>query len=95
MLSGGHNLGTCHKERSGFEGPWTTNLLIFDNSYFNGNSLMERRKVLSSCHQTKPLWRIQYSVLWLKNMLQTRMFFFTDYAEAYLKLSKLGFTDAK
>lgn len=26
--------GRCHKERSGFEGPWTTNPLIFDNSYF-------------------------------------------------------------
>lgn len=26
--------GSCHKERSGFEGPWTTHPLIFDNSYF-------------------------------------------------------------
>ncbi|CAI0471568.1 unnamed protein product, partial [Linum tenue] len=33
-LSGGHTLGRCHKERSGFEGPWTSNPLIFDNSYF-------------------------------------------------------------
>ncbi|CAI0472441.1 unnamed protein product, partial [Linum tenue] len=33
-LSGGHTLGRCHKERSGFEGPWTCNPLIFDNSYF-------------------------------------------------------------
>ncbi|KAF7152661.1 hypothetical protein RHSIM_Rhsim01G0221600 [Rhododendron simsii] len=33
-LSGGHTLGRCHKERSGFEGPWTANPLIFDNSYF-------------------------------------------------------------
>ncbi|KAL0309768.1 UNVERIFIED_CONTAM: L-ascorbate peroxidase 2, cytosolic [Sesamum radiatum] len=33
-LSGGHTLGRCHKERSGFEGPWTRNPLIFDNSYF-------------------------------------------------------------
>ncbi|KAH9671881.1 L-ascorbate peroxidase 2 [Citrus sinensis] len=34
VLSGGHTLGRCHKERSGFEGPWTNNPLIFDNSYF-------------------------------------------------------------
>ncbi|XP_057779050.1 L-ascorbate peroxidase 2, cytosolic isoform X2 [Salvia miltiorrhiza] len=33
-LSGGHTLGRCHKERSGFEGPWTSNPLIFDNFYF-------------------------------------------------------------
>lgn len=26
--------GRCHKERSGYEGPWTANPLIFDNSYF-------------------------------------------------------------
>ncbi|GKD88303.1 L-ascorbate peroxidase, cytosolic, partial [Tanacetum coccineum] len=26
--------GAAHKERSGFEGPWTPNPLIFDNSYF-------------------------------------------------------------
>ena len=26
--------GRCHKERSGFDGPWTANPLIFDNSYF-------------------------------------------------------------
>lgn len=26
--------GRCHKDRSGFDGPWTANPLIFDNSYF-------------------------------------------------------------
>ncbi|KAF9592830.1 hypothetical protein IFM89_017795 [Coptis chinensis] len=43
-LSGGHTLGRCHKDCSGFEGPWTVNPLIFDNSYFN-----EKTSQTSSC----------------------------------------------
>ncbi|KAL8501566.1 hypothetical protein ACS0TY_020909 [Phlomoides rotata] len=34
VLSGGHTLGRCHMERSGFDGPWTANPLIFDNTFF-------------------------------------------------------------
>ena len=33
-LSGAHTLGRCHADRSGFVGPWTSNPLTFDNSYF-------------------------------------------------------------
>jgi catalase (peroxidase I) len=33
-LSGAHTLGSCHKARSGFDGPWTSNPLKFDNEYF-------------------------------------------------------------
>jgi hypothetical protein len=33
-LSGGHTLGRCHEVRSGYDGPWTDNPLVFDNSYF-------------------------------------------------------------
>jgi hypothetical protein len=33
-LSGAHTMGSCHKSRSGFDGPWTNNPLKFDNEYF-------------------------------------------------------------
>ncbi|KAF8117652.1 hypothetical protein N665_0008s0010 [Sinapis alba] len=33
-LVSGVSLGRCHKDRSGFEGAWTSNPPIFDNSYF-------------------------------------------------------------
>jgi len=33
-LSGAHTLGSCHGDRSGFEGFWTENPLKFDNAYF-------------------------------------------------------------
>jgi catalase (peroxidase I) len=33
-LSGAHGLGRCHKERSGFVGPWTYTPIRFSNQYF-------------------------------------------------------------
>ena len=27
-------MGSCHSDRSGFDGPWTEDKLKFDNSYF-------------------------------------------------------------
>ncbi|GJR65206.1 ascorbate peroxidase [Tanacetum coccineum] len=33
-LSGVHTLGSGHKDKFGFEGSWTSNPLIFDNSYY-------------------------------------------------------------
>lgn len=33
-LSGAHNLGRCHSDRSGFHGAWVNNPTRFSNSYF-------------------------------------------------------------
>lgn len=33
-LSGAHVLGRCHKDRSGFEGPWSNSPTMFSNDYF-------------------------------------------------------------
>jgi catalase (peroxidase I) len=41
ILSGAHTLGSCHKLRSGFDGPWTRNPLQFDNEYFTNLLTLE------------------------------------------------------
>ncbi|KAJ6778377.1 THYLAKOID LUMENAL 29 KDA PROTEIN CHLOROPLASTIC-RELATED [Salix koriyanagi] len=92
-LSGAHTLGRCHKERSGFEGPWTPNPNIFDNSYFKellsgdkeGLIQLPTDKVLLEDPAFRPLVDIY---------AEDEDAFFADYAEAHLKLSELGFADA-
>lgn len=43
-LSGAHNLGKCHSDRSGFEGAWVNNPTRFSNQYFKLLSTMEWKK---------------------------------------------------
>lgn len=34
LIGGGHAIGKCHKDRSGYEGPWTFQPTGFTNFYF-------------------------------------------------------------
>ena len=34
LIGGGHALGRCHRDRSGFEGPWTFAPTTFSNEFF-------------------------------------------------------------
>lgn len=34
LVGGGHTIGRCHTDRSGFEGPWTVAPTRFTNLYF-------------------------------------------------------------
>ncbi|CAN6463172.1 unnamed protein product [Victoria cruziana] len=91
-LSGGHTLGRCHKERSGFEGAWTRDPLIFDNSYFQellagdkeGLLQLPSDKALLSDPAFRPL---------VEKYAADEDAFFADYAEAHRKLSELGFAE--
>lgn len=40
-LIGAHTVGRCHLGRSGYDGPWTRNPLVFDNSYFKNLLYLE------------------------------------------------------
>ncbi|WOL08479.1 L-ascorbate peroxidase 1, cytosolic-like [Canna indica] len=92
-LSGGHTLGKCHKERSGFEGPWTHNPLIFDNSYFkvllSGETEGLLRLPSDSTLLTDPVFRPL-----VEKYAADEDAFFADYAEAHMRLSELGFSEA-
>ncbi|KAK4408545.1 L-ascorbate peroxidase 1, cytosolic [Sesamum angolense] len=92
-LSGGHTLGRCHKERSGFEGPWTANPLIFDNSYFK-ELLSGEKEGLLQLPSDKALLSDPAFRPFVEKYAADEDAFFADYAEAHLKLSELGFADA-
>lgn len=34
LIGGGHSIGRCHKDRSGYEGPWTFSPTTFSNAFF-------------------------------------------------------------
>ncbi|GLU02451.1 hypothetical protein SLE2022_197010 [Rubroshorea leprosula] len=88
-LSGGHTLGRCHKERSGFEGPWTSNPLIFDNSYFK-ELLSGEKEGLLQLPSDKALLDDPVFRPLVEKYAQDEDAFFADYAESHLKLSELG-----
>lgn len=89
-LSGAHTLGRAHKERSGYEGPWTKQPVVFDNSYYV--------EILKE-NPDPDLLRLE-SDLALLTQPETKALceayardsdvFFKDYTEAHIKLSELG-----
>lgn len=104
ILSGAHTLGRCHKTRSGFDGPWTTNPLEFNNEYF---------KNLINLEWTERVWDgpTQYQdpsgklmmlptdialtkdakfLPWVKKYANDEKLFFKDFADAFAKLISLG-----
>ncbi|XP_010691257.2 L-ascorbate peroxidase, cytosolic [Beta vulgaris subsp. vulgaris] len=92
-LSGGHTLGRCHKDRSGFEGPWTSNPLVFDNSYFTELLTGEKEGLLQLPSDKALLSDPVFRPL-VEKYAADEDAFYADYAEAHLKLSELGFADA-
>ncbi|RFS87921.1 hypothetical protein CH426_26425 [Klebsiella aerogenes] len=92
-LSGAHTLGRAHKERSGFEGPWTANPLIFDNSYFKELLSGEKEGLLQLPSDKALLCDPAFRPL-VEKYAADEDAFFADYAEAHLKLSELGFAEA-
>ncbi|XP_071737907.1 L-ascorbate peroxidase, cytosolic-like [Rutidosis leptorrhynchoides] len=93
-LSGGHTLGSGHKDRSGIEGSWTTNPLVFDNSYYKellagdkaGLIQLPSDKALLADPALRPL---------VEKFASDQNAFFQAFAESYMKLSELGWADSE
>nr|DAD25946.1 TPA_asm: hypothetical protein HUJ06_027414 [Nelumbo nucifera] len=92
-LSGGHTLGRCHKEHSGFVGAWASNPLIFDNTYFK-ELLSGEKEGLIQLPSDKALLSDPAFRSFVEKYAADEDAFFADYTESHLKLSELGFADA-
>ncbi|XP_028775352.1 L-ascorbate peroxidase 3-like [Neltuma alba] len=88
-LSGGHTLGKAHRERSGFEGPWTRDYMKFDNSYFK-ELLREEPSDLLKLPTDKALVEDPEFRKYVRLYAQNEDAFFVDYAASHKKLSELG-----
>ncbi|XP_028774590.1 L-ascorbate peroxidase 3-like [Neltuma alba] len=88
-LSGGHTLGKAHRERSGFEGPWTRDYMKFDNSYFK-ELLREEPSELLKLPTDKALVEDPEFRKDVQLYAQDEDAFFADYAASHKKLSELG-----
>jgi catalase (peroxidase I) len=104
-LSGAHTLGRCHISRSGFDGPWTSQPLIFNNAYYV--NLLKRTWVPRKWdgplqyedEETESLmmlptdmalvWDDKFKV-WVEKYAKDQDLFFKDFANVYARLLALG-----
>ncbi|KAD6119851.1 hypothetical protein R6Q59_025875 [Mikania micrantha] len=91
-LSGGHTLGATHKDRSGFDGPWTFNPMVFDNSYFKELIAGEKQGLVQLPSDKTLLTDPVFRPL-VEKFATDQSAFFQAFAESFLKLSELGFAD--
>jgi len=104
-LSGGHTLGRCHAARSGFDGPWTTHPLRFDNEYYKNllDRTWVRRKwdgpIQFEDEETGKLMMLVSDLALIKDpafkaivveYAKDEQAFFRDFANAFGKLLALG-----
>lgn len=104
-LSGAHSLGRCHRDRSGFEGPWSRNPTAFTNQYYR-LLLKEKWEVrqwdgplqYTNVNSGKDLMMLPSDMALLNNPFKSYVqkyaeddeLFFKDFKAAFEKLITLG-----
>lgn len=105
LIGGGHAIGRCHRERSGYDGPWTDFPKNFTNLFFNEvlytNWTVRNWTGLLQYEDPSHINMMMPTDLELRDDLVFRGFseiyeknqtiFFKDFAKAYKKLTELGF----
>lgn len=104
-LSGAHTLGKCHPDRSGFDGPWTTDPLKFDNQFFK--LLLDRTWKLKKWdgpeqfedEETGKLMMLKTDIAliedpkfaeWVKIYAEDEQRFFNDFSSAFSRMISNG-----
>lgn len=104
-LSGAHNLGRCHGDRSGFEGPWVPSPTRFSNAYFK--LLLHEDWKLKTNAQGIEQYRDEddelmmlpsdYALIkdtamkpWVEKYAEDKELFYDHFSKAFAKLIELG-----
>ncbi|CAG8478952.1 10634_t:CDS:2, partial [Scutellospora calospora] len=104
-LAGAHALGRCHKDRSGFDGPWTPSPTMFTNGFYQellGKKWVEKKWKGPKQYVDKETGELMMLPADL-SLIQDKAFkqyveqyakdeelFFKDFAAAFHKLEELG-----
>lgn len=102
-LSGAHTLGRFHRDRSGFDGPWTHNPLEFDNSYFRlllnerwtpkgDGTLKDATGTLTMAPSDIALVTDEVFKSYVQEYANDLASFRVDFAKAFQKLLELGWS---
>lgn len=103
-LAGAHAVGRCHRDRSGYEGPWTNSPTMFTNDYFVqllDNTWTERKWNGPKQYQDKTgaLMMLPADLALIQDpefkkfvllYAKDEELFFKDFAAAFNKLQELG-----
>jgi catalase (peroxidase I) len=108
LIGGGHAIGRCHKEASGFDGPWTRSPTTFTNAFFTelldeewvpktldtGNKQYVDKKTgeLMMLETDMEILRDPEFSKYAREYAKDQSTFFKDFADAFAKLLELGCT---